>query len=137
MIDVGLTDAKLVQLAVFYIVIPIFILLAFVIVTRAVEGRDEERDAGISWWYLAMIVPLAFIGFVALTTGNEYFIIMTAALAQSIPMTIGTFKYYELKAAIERRTRDAEVDDLCERIESIERTMGIVLPYSPYRVRRR
>lgn len=137
MIDVDLTEGVMTQLVVFYILVPLSILFAFVIVTRAVEGRDEDRDAGISLWYLAMVAPLAFIGFVALAIGNGYFIIMTAALAQSIPMIIGTFKYYELKAAIERRRRDAEIDDLCWRMESIESTLGIVLPYSPDRVRRR
>jgi hypothetical protein len=135
--DLSLTGDIVVQLAVFFIIIPIFILIAFIIITRAIEGREMEREAGLSGWYLALVVPMAFIGLVALNTDNDYFIITAASLAQSIPITIGTFKYYELKTNMEKNKRDSEINDLCERIEDIEGKLGIMLPYSPDRVRKR
>jgi len=135
--EFSLTGDMILQLAVFFIIIPIFILVAFMVITRAVEGREMGQEAGLSWWYLALIVPMAFIGLVALNLDNDYLVITAASLAQSIPITIGTFKYYELKTNIERNKRDMEVDDLCGRIEDIEGKLGIMLPYSPDRVRKR
>lgn len=137
MTELSLTGDVLVQLAVFFIIIPIFILVAFIVITRAVEGREMEQESGLSAWYLALVIPLAFIGLVALNLDNDYLVIIAASLAQSIPITIGTFKYYELKTNIEKNKRDSEIDDLCGRIEDIEGKLGIMLPYSPYRVRKR
>ncbi len=137
MTELSLTGDMIVQLAVFFIIIPIFILVAFILITRAVEGREMEREAGLSGWYLALVVPMAFIGLVALNIDNDYLVITAASLAQSIPITIGTFKYYELKTNIEKHVRDLEINDLCERIEDIEGKLGIMLPYSPDRVRKR
>lgn len=135
--ELSLTGDVLVQLAVFFIMIPIFILVAFIVITRAVEGREMEQESGLSAWYLALVIPLAFIGLVALNLDNDYLVIIAASLAQSIPITIGTFKYYELKTNIEKNKRDSEIDDLCGRIEDIEGKLGIMLPYSPYRVRKK
>jgi hypothetical protein len=135
--ELSLTGDVLVQLAVFFIIIPIFILVAFIVITRAVEGREMEQESGLSAWYLALVIPLAFIGLVALNLDNDYLVIIAASLAQSIPITIGTFKYYELKTNIEKNKRDSEIDDLCGRIEDIEGKLGIMLPYSPYRVRKK
>jgi len=135
--ELSLTGDLLVQLAVFFIIIPIFILVAFIVITRAVEGREMEQESGLSGWYLALVIPLAFIGLVALNLDNDYLVIIAASLAQSIPIIIGTFKYYELKTNIEKKKRDSEIDDLCGRIEDIEGKLGIMLPYSPYRVRKR
>lgn len=137
MTELSLTGDVLVQLAVFFIIIPIFILVAFIVITRAVEGREMEQESGLSAWYLALVIPLAFIGLVALNLDNDYLVIIAASLAQSIPITIGTFKYYELKTNIEKNKRDSEIDDLCGRIEDIEGKLGIMLPYSPYRVRKK
>ncbi len=137
MTELSLTGDVLVQLAVFFIMIPIFILVAFIVITRAVEGREMEQESGLSAWYLALVIPLAFIGLVALNLDNDYLVIIAASLAQSIPITIGTFKYYELKTNIEKNKRDSEIDDLCGRIEDIEGKLGIMLPYSPYRVRKK
>ncbi len=137
MTELSMTSDMVFQLVLFFIAIPVLILGTFALITRAVEGRDRETVAGLSWWYLTIVVPLAFVGLAALNTGNGYFITLTASLAQSVPMMIGTFKYYQLKTVIEKRRRDAEINDLCGRLEAVEGRMGIMLDYSPERVRKR